>query len=268
MFLTPPEDELQCSVCLGVFNDPVQVCSEGHTYYRVCMTLSKAVKNACPVCRAPISREEPVRILKNMIEKLRVRCHHAACNGGSNCGGSGSGSGSGSGTTDSSSSSSGSGSGAATVDVEAGHQDKRRKQNHGAALSAVPAASCEWTGQLKDYEAHVAACPFVEVSCPFSGAGCAFRAARGDMGAHSSDMGAHFLMLMTTVAVVNAKITAVEAASAADKGRIAALEADRSSLQRYVSILQASGEEAAPGDVEFPCVVDAHAEQLREHGRQ
>jgi hypothetical protein len=79
---------------------------------------------------------------------------------------------------------------------------------------------------VRDYEAHVAACPFVEVCCPFSDSRCAFRAARRDMGVHSSNMGAHSLMLMSFTAVNEAM-----------KRRIAALEEDSSSLQRYVSIL-------------------------------
>ncbi|KAJ1404714.1 hypothetical protein B484DRAFT_457230 [Ochromonadaceae sp. CCMP2298] len=105
--------------------------------------------------------------------------------------------------------------------------------------------ACGWTGQLQDTAAHVAACPFVEVSCPFADAGCAFRAARGDMDAHR----AHLLMLMTTVAVVEAESVSVRAECAAVRAeiesmreKIASLEEDSSSLQRYMSILHTTGE--------------------------
>jgi hypothetical protein len=88
----------------------------------------------------------------------------------------------------------------------------------------------------------VAACPYVEVSCPFADAGCAFRAARRDMGAHSSDMGAHLLILMTSHEAVKGIITVLETECASGK-------IDTGSLQRYVSILQASGD--AAGEIEW-----------------
>ncbi|KAJ1432769.1 hypothetical protein B484DRAFT_447617 [Ochromonadaceae sp. CCMP2298] len=215
LFLAPPQDDFKCCICMEVMRDPVQVCSEHHTYCRGCINRWKGGgRTTCPECRAPFSKDEPARVLKNIIEKLEVRCSHA-CDGGS-C----------------------SSSGDAADGAEAGRQQKKRKQGQGAEPS-VP-ASCEWRGQLRHYEAHMAACPFVEVSCPFSGAGCAFRAARRDMGAHSSDMSAHFLVLMTTVAAGKADCAAVKAENEAIKGEI-------SSLRRYVSILHASGEEAAAG---------------------
>jgi hypothetical protein len=229
MFFAPPPDDLKCSICTEVLQDPLQVCSRvQHTYCRACITRWKASPNdTCPLCRAPSSREDPDSEKRIRILQLQVRCPH----GGSNS------SGSGSGQANSTSSSSN------IVDTRAGRQQKKRKQDHGTSPS-MPATSCEWMGQLGEYEAHVAACPFVEVPCPFSEAGCGFRAARRDMAAHSGDMGAHFLMTMTTVAAVRAE-------SAADKGRIAALEADRSSLQRYVSILDTSGEAEAAGVMEW-----------------
>jgi hypothetical protein len=88
------------------------------------------------------------------------------------------------------------------------------------------------------------------------------------MDAHSGDATAHPLLLMTRVAVVEAdnasgklKMAAMEAESASGKAdtaavkaecaaakeKIASLEADSSNLQRYASIMHASGEEAAAG---------------------
>jgi hypothetical protein len=169
-----------------------------------------------------MSREESSRKDRNRILQLEIRCPNAGCEGGSNSGDSGSG--------DSSS------------NTEDGHQDKKRRQDDGAESSSVPAVSCEWTGQLKDSEAHVAACPYAHISCPFADAGCGFRAARRDMDAHSGDAAAHFLMLKTSFAAVRAEGTAM-------KSRITALEAEcasgraystatTKSLQLYVSILQ------------------------------
>jgi hypothetical protein len=258
MFLAPPQEELICSICMEVLRDPLQVCSEHHNYCRGCIAKWKATNDTCPECRAPFSREEPARVLNNMIEKLDVRCSVHACNGGSST----------------------SAVSADAEDVEDGHQHKKSRQDDSAGPSSVPATSCGWSGKLKDYEAPVAACPFVEVPCPFADAGCAFRAARRDIGAHSSDMGAHFLILMTTVAAGKAECAAVKAEGAAQcaavkaecaaqcaavkvecaalkaEGRVVKVEhvvmkRDISSLQRYVSTLQASGEEAAAGGMEW-----------------
>jgi hypothetical protein len=135
---------------------------------------------------------------KNRIAELEVRCPNAVCDGSSV---------SGSDMTNISMSSSSN----SDVTPEADENpQKKRKQDHDAVPSFTPAAtSCEWMGQMGDYEAHVAVCPFAEVPCPFAEAGCAFRAARRDIGAHSSDAAAHFLLLMTTVAAVKAESTVV-----------------------------------------------------------
>jgi len=241
LFLAPPDADFKCGICMEIMRDPVQICSVHHTYCVGCISRWRSTKTTCPDCRAPISREEPARILKNMIEKLEVGCPHAACNGGSNSGDSGSGSG----MTNSSSSSSGD----ATADAEDGHQHKKSRQENSAEPSSAAATYCAWTGQVKDYEAHMAVCPFVEVCCPFAEAGCTFRAARRDMGAHRGDMGAHFLMLMTSAAADKAERAAVKAESAAESAKVKAenlsMASEIRSLQRYVTILHAPGEEAA-----------------------
>jgi hypothetical protein len=192
---------------------------------------SRKTNTRCPECRAPISREEPARLARNMILLLDVRCPHAGSNGGSGGGGGSGGSG---GTTESPSSSSNVT--ADAEDAEDGHRHKKRRQDDCAGPSSVPATSCVWTGPLQDY-----VCPFGEISCPFAEAGCAFRAALRDMCAHSSDAAAHLLLLMTSFAAVKAKgaaeSAAVKAQNIALESRIAGLESDRSSLQRYVSIL-------------------------------
>jgi hypothetical protein len=159
-FAEPPHDQI-CSICMDVLRDPVQVCGQQHTYCRgCCIAISRETNTRCPECRAPISREEPARLARNMILLLDVRCPHAGSNGGSGGGGVSGGS---SDTTDSLSSSSD-----VTADAEDGHQHKKRRRDDGAGPSSVPATSCVWTGPLQDYEAHVAVCPFGEISCPFA----------------------------------------------------------------------------------------------------
>jgi hypothetical protein len=123
---------------------------------------------------------------------------------------------------------------------------------HGPGPSSQPATSCGWTGPLKDNEAHVAVCPFAEISCPFAEAGCPFRAARRDMGVHSSDMGAHSHIIMACAAV-KAECAAVKAELVGVKANNLVMERDINSLQRYVFILQASGGYGLGVFSHFPC---------------
>jgi len=264
MFVTPQDipDGLKCCICFDVMRDPVQVCAKQHMNCHGCVSKwRKEKKKGCPECRAPLSKnQQPARLAISIIEKLKVRCPHAGPNGDGN-----------SGTTDSPGSSSD------VTDADDEHQHKRRRQEDSAGPSSGP-ASCEWTGLLKDCDAHAAACSFVKISCPFVDAGCGFRAARRDMGAHSSDAAAHLLMVMKRVALVEAEGTAVKAECAevkagsealkvecaALKGRVASLEEDRSSLQRYVSILHTPEEEAATEWVTSLAGIDRAAEENEE----
>jgi hypothetical protein len=230
MFTTPPVNDLKCSICLEVLRDPVQVCGQQHVYCRGCISKWKATNSRCPECRAPFSKkQQPARLARNMILLLDVRCPHAGVVG-SGGGGGGGGGGSSSSSSD------------VAADAEAGHQHKKRRQDIGAGPSSLPATSCEWTGQMKDYEAHVALCPFVEISCPFAEAGCAFRAARRDMGAHSSDMAAHFLMLMTSFATAKVERAAEKAEtaieSAAVRAECAAVRAENEDMKSDINSLQ------------------------------
>jgi hypothetical protein len=75
MFVTPPPDDLKCSICMEVLKDPLQVCSEQHNYCRGCIGQWKG--GGCPGCRAPISTEQPARLARNMILHLEVRCSQA-----------------------------------------------------------------------------------------------------------------------------------------------------------------------------------------------
>ncbi|KAJ1382634.1 hypothetical protein B484DRAFT_341999, partial [Ochromonadaceae sp. CCMP2298] len=110
---SPPPDRLSCGICSEVLRDPLQVCEDKHIFCRCCIDRWKdiCIPTTCPMCRAPLSREEAATKEREEIQLLTVFC---------------------------------------------------------------PSASCEWTGPLSDHEAHVAACPSVEVPCPFAEAGCAF----------------------------------------------------------------------------------------------
>eukprot|EP00601_Ochromonadales_sp_CCMP2298_P000067 CAMPEP_0173180936 /NCGR_PEP_ID=MMETSP1141-20130122/7001_1 /TAXON_ID=483371 /ORGANISM="non described non described, Strain CCMP2298" /LENGTH=317 /DNA_ID=CAMNT_0014103859 /DNA_START=105 /DNA_END=1058 /DNA_ORIENTATION=- len=76
IFLAPPPDDLKCTICMEVLRDPLQVCSDQHTYCRTCFASWRS-HETCPECRAPFSREEPARIIKNLIDQLDVRCPNA-----------------------------------------------------------------------------------------------------------------------------------------------------------------------------------------------
>ncbi|KAJ1424127.1 hypothetical protein B484DRAFT_451636 [Ochromonadaceae sp. CCMP2298] len=250
MLLTPPPDDLKCSLCHEVLRDPVQVCFDQHAFCRSCIALYKtgsrsslSSKNLpfsdisgtchtrCPKCQSYMSREDSAKRETNEILQLEVRCLHGC---GSNGGGGGGGGKTNSGAAD-----------------KAGRQ-KKRKQDHG-----VPSpTSCGWTGLFREY-AHEAACPF-RSPAPSQRRGVASGLREGAW-AHTA---ATHLLMMTRVAVVEAgcrvraesaaeivagqaKITAVEAESAAVEaenaamqGTIASLQVDSRRLQLFVSILR------------------------------
>jgi hypothetical protein len=187
MFVSPPAEVLECHICFDILRDPVQVCAT-HTYCNGCITEWKDTNNTCPECRVPTSRWETNRMVKIMIEELQVRCPHAACDGCPNSGGGDSGSTITSGSRSSSSSSSSSIIIDLTAEADDGHKDKKRR---------AAATSCDWTGQLKDRELHIAVCPFVEVPCPYAESGCTTRAPRGEMAAHCGDTALHLSLLMS-----------------------------------------------------------------------
>ncbi|RWS14234.1 E3 ubiquitin-protein ligase NRDP1-like protein [Dinothrombium tinctorium] len=74
------EDELICSICLGVFDDPYILASCGHTFCKQCIDQWFEEKRNCPndgisvgfyreLLPAPIP-------LKNIIAKLKIRCDY------------------------------------------------------------------------------------------------------------------------------------------------------------------------------------------------
>ena len=71
--------KLQCSVCLKVFEDPVQ-CPNEHYFCRSCIQRNlRHNAETCPVCQHPLTEEtltKPPRILTELLESLMIRCDY------------------------------------------------------------------------------------------------------------------------------------------------------------------------------------------------
>lgn len=70
-----PDDNLKCSVCLGIFDTP-QRTRCGHVFCDHCIRGWLAQQPACPECRAPVTEEElvPDRLLGGLIANLPSYC--------------------------------------------------------------------------------------------------------------------------------------------------------------------------------------------------
>ena len=94
-FIEPPNENLICSICLAVFDDPVVLASCDHTFCRSCIdaVISNArnnqrlnaddneanggqVNQKCPVCKQIINSRyiKPQRIILNIWKDLKLRC--------------------------------------------------------------------------------------------------------------------------------------------------------------------------------------------------
>uniref|UniRef100_A0A3B5Q449 E3 ubiquitin-protein ligase TRIM39-like n=1 Tax=Xiphophorus maculatus TaxID=8083 RepID=A0A3B5Q449_XIPMA len=69
-------EDLTCSVCLGIFTDPVSVFC-GHSFCRKCITLSLKSLARCPQCRATVPTDRmdftTNHILKSLAEKAKEK---------------------------------------------------------------------------------------------------------------------------------------------------------------------------------------------------
>ncbi|XP_023194144.1 nuclear factor 7, ovary-like [Xiphophorus maculatus] len=69
-------EDLTCSVCLGIFTDPVSVFC-GHSFCRECITLSLKSLDQCPQCRATVPTDRmdftTNHILKSLAEKAKEK---------------------------------------------------------------------------------------------------------------------------------------------------------------------------------------------------
>lgn len=76
------DDELMCSICMTPFVDPVSAPSCGHAFCETCIRDWLHQHANCPECRAALTAEAltPMsRIVKNLCDKLVVRCRNTGC---------------------------------------------------------------------------------------------------------------------------------------------------------------------------------------------
>ena len=78
-FVNPVDEEFLCSICLGVFENPVHGRC-GHTYCRTCIIdWITNHENTCPLDRISLYPEELVEAplpLKNLINRLLIKCEY------------------------------------------------------------------------------------------------------------------------------------------------------------------------------------------------
>ena len=77
VFFVPPSRHLLCSLCGENFNEVVLPCAGGHTFCRACVLRWFERRRTCPECRAAIPANAalvPSRLVKAMVDELRVRC--------------------------------------------------------------------------------------------------------------------------------------------------------------------------------------------------
>ncbi|KAL3789544.1 hypothetical protein HJC23_001352 [Cyclotella cryptica] len=83
VFVTPPDPNLKCAICLDIFSDPVSLVHCGHTFCHECLTSSMQASPTtpcCPECRAPINKKNKahrVRVIESTIGNAIVRCRNA-----------------------------------------------------------------------------------------------------------------------------------------------------------------------------------------------
>ncbi|KAG5849432.1 hypothetical protein ANANG_G00110330 [Anguilla anguilla] len=73
--------ELYCSVCLGIFNNPVSLPCD-HTFCRPCIqNCQDTPRPRCPECRARFAAGafKPSRALRNMAERLKAELYRCTC---------------------------------------------------------------------------------------------------------------------------------------------------------------------------------------------
>lgn len=72
------DNELICSICQSPFKDPCSTPCCRALFCRECITQWIQTHSAyCPLCRAPLSTNvltEPIRMVYNMLDRLRVKC--------------------------------------------------------------------------------------------------------------------------------------------------------------------------------------------------
>ena len=142
LFLCQPVDEnLSCSLCLGVYDKPSTACSNGHVYCLDCLSKTKERSNACPDCRQDMLDPAPLnRPLENMISGLKLCCENSVPK-------------------------------KKEGDPQEPPATRRRTTESGKAVEGDKEKKreeevCEWQGLVSDYRQHIKSCPFRIVKCP------------------------------------------------------------------------------------------------------
>eukprot|EP00457_Paulinella_chromatophora_P003384 gb/GEZN01003391.1/.p1 GENE.gb/GEZN01003391.1/~~gb/GEZN01003391.1/.p1 ORF type:complete len:495 (+),score=57.91 gb/GEZN01003391.1/:93-1577(+) len=83
LFLETIDEDLICTVCSHIFQDPYAICANEHILCQACLNDLKKMPNPkCPSCRSPLL-PEPIRSRSTgkLIDKLRLKCpnHQRTC---------------------------------------------------------------------------------------------------------------------------------------------------------------------------------------------
>lgn len=76
-----PSEELVCTVCRGVFRQPVE-CPCRHVFCRSCIGQWLQLQTSCPVCRqetVPSSIVPVLPLVSNLVARLTTRCPNSGC---------------------------------------------------------------------------------------------------------------------------------------------------------------------------------------------
>jgi len=83
-FVHPPEDELICSICSSVLEDPLMTVECEHLFCSDCIFkwISRSTARSCPIDRTPINvttgLKPAPRAIRNLLARLELRCDYAA----------------------------------------------------------------------------------------------------------------------------------------------------------------------------------------------
>lgn len=150
------DEELVCKVCYGLLEKPRMMCAEGHAFCQSCWCQWLACKRTCPTCRGVIDEATPLiknRIAERMVGELVSYCPFRKC-------------------------------GQSPSGQRTPEKRKRRRESAEANVvssdgyssssssssRAVAGAGggCEWSGKLRDLEAHIETCAFALKPCKVS----------------------------------------------------------------------------------------------------
>ena len=141
LFLSQPVDEnLTCSLCLGVYEKPSTACSNGHAYCLDCLSKTKERSSACPDCRQDMIVPAPLnRPLGNLIGELKLCCENSVPKKNGD-------------------------------DRQEPSATRRRTTESGNAVEGDKEKKeeevCAWQGLVSGYRQHMKSCPFRFVKCP------------------------------------------------------------------------------------------------------